>query len=205
MNELTIAIPTGRLGKEVLGILEDSRVISKPVMDSRKLEYVDEVNNIRLMFIKPSDVITYVERGITDIGIVGKDSILEDQPDVYELLDLQIGICKFVVAGMEGTSIFKKEEPLVVATKYPNVTKDFFKRYNQEVEIIKLNGSVEVAPLVNLSDVILDIFQTGKTLEANGLSVLEDVTDISARLISNKVSYRFKKRRITEVISQLRK
>jgi ATP phosphoribosyltransferase len=155
------------------------------------------------MFVKPIDVITYVENGVADVGVIGKDSILEEEADVYELLDLGFGKCKFSIAGYPGNVLHQKDTVLRIATKYPKVTSSYFQKRNQPIEIIKLNGSVELAPLVGLSDVIVDIVETGSTLKANGLVILEDMIDISAKLIANRVSYRFKYDRIKGLVDQL--
>ena len=196
MNYLTIALSKGRLGKEAYKIFQDLRLADVIDLDSRKLIFVDEENEIRYMYVKPSDVVTYVEKGVADLGIVGRDIILEEEGDVYEILDLNIGKCKFSIAGIKGQQEYKKDEILRVATKYPNITKKYFETKQQKIEIIKLNGSVELAPLVGLSHVIVDIVETGNTLRANGLEVFEDICDISAKLIANRISYRFKYERI---------
>lgn len=148
-------------------------------------------------------MVTYVEKGVTDLGIVGKDTILESDTNVYEVFDLGFGKCKFSIAGIKGEKIYKKDDILKVATKYPEIAKKYFKERQQKIEIIKLNGSVELAPLVGLSDVIVDLVETGNTLKANGLEVIEDMFNISARLISNRVSYRFKFDRIQNIIKSL--
>jgi ATP phosphoribosyltransferase len=155
------------------------------------------------MLVKPSDVMTYVEKGVADLGVIGKDNILEEDLDVYELIDLGFGRCKFSVAGKKGEVIHQRDDVLRVATKYPKVALNFFNLRNQPIDIIKLNGSVELAPLVGLADVIVDIVETGSTLRANGLDVLEDMYDISAKLIANRVSYRFKYERINVLCEQL--
>ncbi|HSQ89680.1 MAG TPA: ATP phosphoribosyltransferase [Romboutsia sp.] len=168
-------------------------------LDSRKLIFKDEKNKIIYINVKPSDVVTYVEKGVADLGVVGKDTILESEEDVYEILDLGFGKCKFSIAGIKGQSIYRKDEVLKVATKYPEIAKKYFKEREQKIEIIKLNGSVELAPLVGLSDVIVDLVETGNTLKANGLEIIEDMLDISSRLICNRVSYRFKFDRIKSI------
>jgi ATP phosphoribosyltransferase len=200
---LTIAIPKGRLGDSALIELNKIGLASYIDESSRKLIFEDEENNIKYMFVKPVDVITYVSNGVADIGIIGKDNIIEEQADVYELLDLKFGLCKFAVAGLKGNSRYLSDETIKVATKYPNVASTYFERKNQKIEIIKLNGSVELAPLVGLADVILDIVETGSTLKANGLEVFEEIMDISAKLISNKVSYYFKGKEIKQMINLL--
>jgi len=191
-KNLTIALPKGRLGDvaiEKFRLIGWANTIEE---SSRQLVFYDENMGVTYMLVKPSDVITYVERGVADVGIIGKDSILEEKANVYELLDLGFGKCQFAIAGKSEQSLTKKDEVLKIATKYPNVTKAYFEKKAQPIEIIKLNGSVELAPLVGLSDVIVDLVETGNTLKANGLIILETMMAISAKLISNRVSYRFK-------------
>ena len=165
---------------------------------SRKLVFFNEEKNISYFMVKPSDVPTYVERGAADIGIVGKDTLLEEEADVYELLDLGFGKCKFAIAAPNGF-VEDESKPLIVATKYVNVCKNYYDKKDRKIDIVKLNGSVELGPLVNLSDVILDIVETGSTLKENNLSVIEDVADISARLIANKSSFKFKRNKIENI------
>ncbi|HAX03729.1 MAG TPA: ATP phosphoribosyltransferase [Acholeplasmataceae bacterium] len=202
---LTIALPKGRLGDEAIQRFKAIGYGDAIDSDSRKLVFVDEVKKLTFMLVKPSDVITYVEKGVADLGIIGSDSLLEDERNLYELLPLGFGYCYFAVAGKKGEIIYQRDDVLKIATKYPNVTKAYFKQKNQAIEVIKLNGSVELAPLVGLSDVIVDIVETGKTLIANGLDVIEKMMDVSARLISNPVSYRFKNEIITDLMDQLKK
>ncbi|MEA3422447.1 MAG: ATP phosphoribosyltransferase [Bacillota bacterium] len=192
MDKLTIALAKGRLAEDGLKLFEKNDLV--PIIDkeSRKLKFTNNEKNITFIFVKPSDVVTYVEKGVADIGIVGKDVLLESESDVYEIMDLGFGKCKFSIAGFKDQSIFKKNEVLKIASKYPNYVYKIFKERDQKIEVIQLNGSVELAPIMGLADVIVDIVQTGSTLEANDLVVLEDLEDISARLIANKVSYRFK-------------
>ncbi len=192
MDRLTIAIAKGRLGKEGLKLFEGTEYEIIMEEDSRKLVYNNANKKIDFIFVKPCDVVTYVEKGVADIGIVGKDTILEDDKDVYEVLDLDFGRCRFVIAGFEDQNLVKKNEILTIATNYPSYVESVFKDRGQQIEIIKLGGAVELAPLMGLSEVIVDIVETGSTLKDNGLVVLEDLDPISARLIVNKVSYRFK-------------
>lgn len=204
MDNIVIAIAKGRIEKDVyrrLKILSMEKCIET---DSRKLIFTDEENNITYIHVKPSDVVTYVEKGVADLGIVGKDTILENENDneVYELLDLGFGKCKFSVAGVKGKNNYSKEEILKVATKYPTIAKNYFKSRGQKIEIIKLNGSVELAPIVGLSDVIVDLVETGNTLKANGLEIVEDMCNISSRIIANRVSYKFKKVKIENIIEK---
>jgi ATP phosphoribosyltransferase len=200
---LTFALPKGRLGDSAIKQFEMIGMASSIEKDSRKLIFIDEEKKLRYMFVKPVDVITYVENGVADIGVIGKDSIIEEEADVYELLDLGFGQCKFSIAGYPGHTLHQRDTVLRIATKYPKVTLNYFQKRNQPIEIIKLNGSVELAPLVGLSDVIVDIVETGSTLKANGLVILEDMFEISAKLIANRVSYRFKYDRIKTLIDQL--
>ena len=178
---INVALPKGRLGKKVYEILEDNR----------KLIFENETNGVRYFWVKPSDVAIYVERGAADVGIVGKDILLEYEPDVYELLDLNIGKCRVAVAGKKD---FRDsfERPLKVATKFENIAKKYYDSQSREIDIIKLNGSIEIAPILELSDVIVDIVETGTTLKENDLDVLCDIVNISARFIANKSSYKFK-------------
>ncbi|CAH2212999.1 ATP phosphoribosyltransferase [Tepidibacter aestuarii] len=203
MDYITIALSKGRIGKQANDVFKKIGLGDCIDLDSRKLIFKDEKNKINFIYVKPSDVVTYVEKGVTDLGIVGKDTILESDTNVYEVFDLGFGKCKFSIAGIKGETVYKNEEVLKVATKYPGIAKKYFKERQQRIEIIKLNGSVELAPLVGLSDVIVDLVETGNTLKANGLEVIEDMFDISARLISNRVSYRFKFERIQNIIKSL--
>lgn len=203
MDNITIALAKGRLGKQADKILKKIGLGDSIDLDSRKLIFKDEKNKIDYIYVKPSDVVTYVEKGVADLGIVGKDVILENDTDIYEILDLGFGKCKFSIASIKGQNIYKKDDTLKVATKYPEISKKYFKEKQQKIEIIKLNGSVELAPLVKLSDVIVDLVETGDTLKANGLEVIEDMFNISARLICNRISYRFQYDRIQKITKLL--
>ncbi|WFD11156.1 ATP phosphoribosyltransferase [Tepidibacter hydrothermalis] len=203
MDYITIALSKGRIGKQADNVFKKIGLGDCIDLDSRKLIFKDDINKINYIYVKPSDVVTYVEKGVTDLGIVGKDTILESDTNVYEIFDLGFGKCKFSIAGIKGEKIYKKDDILKVATKYPEIAKKYFNERQQKIEIIKLNGSVELAPLVGLSDVIVDLVETGNTLKANGLEVIEDMFNISARLISNRVSYRFKFDRIQNIIKSL--
>ncbi len=200
---LSIALPKGRLGKKVYNLFA-SMGYECPSMEeeNRLLVFENIEKQVRYLMVKPSDVAIYVERGAADMGVVGSDVLHEGENDVYELLDLKFGKCKFAVAAkndyQEDISI-----PLRVATKYPNVTKKFYNTKNREIEVIKLNGSIELAPLLELSDVIVDIVETGTTLKDNNLKVIEDIEDVSSRLIVNKSSYQFNKNSINYIIKQL--
>lgn len=203
MDYLNIAIAKGRLGEKGYEILKEIGLGCKEFEESsRKLILTSEENKVRYVLVKAVDVPIYVERGAVDIGIVGKDTILEEERDVYEILDLEFGKCKFSVATMEG---YKMDitNSIKVGTKYPNVAKKYFLEKGRKIEIIKLNGSVELAPLIGLSDVIVDIVETGRTLKENGLVVTEDIANISARIIANKVSFKFKNKRIKDMIDKI--
>ena len=204
MENIVIAMAKGRIEKDVYRRLKILNMEGCIETDSRKLIINDEYNKITYIHVKPSDVVTYVEKGVADLGIVGKDTILENESDneVYELLDLGFGKCKFSVAGVKGKNNYSREEILKVATKYPHIAKNYFKSRGQKIEIIKLNGSVELAPIVGLSDVIVDLVETGNTLKANGLEIIEDMCNISSRIIVNRVSYKFNKNRIDDIIEK---
>ncbi len=192
MDRLTVAIAKGRLGKKGLELLKDTDYEIIMEEDSRKLVFNNANNKVNYIFVKPCDVVTYVEKGVADLGIVGKDTILEDDKDVYEIMDLKFGKCRFAIAGFEDQNLVKKDEVLTIATNYPSYVQSVFRNRGQQIEIIELGGSVELAPLMGLSEVIVDIVETGSTLKDNGLIILEELDPISARLIVNKVSYRFK-------------
>ena len=202
MNKINIALPKGRLLKKVYDLFKKIGYENKELLeDNRKLVF--ENKGIRYLIVKPSDVGIYVEKGVADIGIVGKDILLENSHDIYELLDLKFGKCKICMASIKD---YKEdiERRLRVATKYINVSKKYFDSINRDVEIIKLNGSVELAPILNLSDVIIDIVETGITLKENNLIVIKDIVDyISSRLIVNKVSFKFKNNLITEIVKNI--
>ncbi len=201
---LTIALPKGRLGDQVYrlfsGIGYECAAIYE---DNRKLVFENPERGVRYLLVKPSDVPIYVEHGAADVGVAGKDVLLEAQPDVYELMDLKIGKCRLCVAAKNGY-IENRDRALRVATKYPRVARDHYASVNREIEIIKLNGSIELAPILGLSDVILDVVESGKTLQENDLSVLETVHPVTARLIANRSSYMFKEELIREMTLKLR-
>ena len=204
MDNIVIAIAKGRIEKDVYRRLKILNMEDCIETDSRKLIFTDEENKITYIHVKPSDVVTYVEKGVADLGIVGKDTILENENDdeVYELLDLGFGKCKFSVAGIKGKNNYSKEEILKVATKYPHIAKKYFKSRGQNIEIIKLNGSVGLSPIVGLSDVIVDLVETGNTLKVNGLEIVEDMCNISSRIIANRVSYKFNKEKIENIVEK---
>lgn len=201
---LTIALPTGRTAKQAATLLENAGILFPDYHNkSRKLVMLDETKTIQLIFVKTADLPTYVEKGAADIGIIGKDVILEAQPDVYELADLQIGKCKVAVAGFPNQSL-KVDGPLTIATKYPVIAKAFFDEKGIRIDTIKLNGSIELAPIIGLSDVIVDIVETGTTLKENGLVVLAEMMDVSTRLIVNKASFATRTEQIEEVIEKIK-
>lgn len=200
---ITIAIPKGRLGNDLVKKLQESKIGEGIDLKSRKLIFHDAKNQIDFVFLKNSDVITYVENGIADIGIAGSDVIAESDSQVYCLQKLEVGKCKMSVAGISGKADFGKEAVLKVATKFPKIAKNYFESKGQEIKIIKLNGSIELSPILGLSDVIVDIVETGNTLAANGLIVLEDICEISGYIIANQVSYKFNKVQVDRAISAI--
>jgi ATP phosphoribosyltransferase len=203
MSELlTIAMPKGRIFEEAAELLRQADFQLPPEFDdSRKLIVDIPEENMRFILAKPMDVTTYVEYGVADLGIAGKDVMLEEERDVYELLDLNISKCHLAVAGLPNAK--KSEIAQKVATKYPNVASTYFREQGEQVEIIKLNGSIELAPLIGLADRIVDIVSTGQTLKENGLVELEHIEDITSRLIVNPVSYRLKYERIDDLVNRL--
>ena len=201
---LDIALPKGRLGDKVYELFSSIGYDCAAIYeDNRKLVFENPANGVRYLLVKPSDVAIYVEHGAADIGVVGKDVLLETQPDVYELLDLDLGKCRLAVAAKNGWQE-NLSLPLRVATKYPHVAKEYYEAQGRQIEIIKLNGSIELAPLLGLSDVIVDIVETGTTLKENNLSVYATVAPSSARLIANKASYQFSAAEIDGICGKLR-
>ncbi len=202
---INIALPKGRLGEKVYGMLESAGYECPSIREeNRKLIFENEEKGVRYFWVKPSDVAIYVERGAADIGIAGKDILAEYSPDVFELLDLKTGVCRMAVAAKKD---FRddRERPLRVATKFTNCATRFYASKGREIDIIHLNGSIELAPILGLSDVIVDIVETGKTLRENDLCVVETLFPISARLIANKSSFRFKSGEIETLVSSLGK
>ena len=199
MEMINVALPKGRLGEKVYSIFESVGYDCPSIREeNRKLVFENETAGVRYFWVKPSDVAIYVERGAADIGVAGKDILLEYHPDVYELVDLGIGKCRMCVAGKKDFY----DDPgrtLRVATKFPRIAADYYAGRSRNIDIIKLNGSIEIAPLLGLSDVIVDIVETGKTLLENGLEPKETIVPISARLIANKVAYKFKNAEIREL------
>ena len=208
MRYLTFALTKGRLADQTLKMLDKLGITCKEMEDktTRKLIFVNEELKLKFFLAKGPDVPTYVEYGAADIGVVGKDVILETGRKVHEVLDLDFGKCKMCVCGpKEAQELLKHREVIRVATKYPNIAKDYFYNKNhQTVEIIKLNGSIELAPIVGLSEVIVDIVETGSTLRENGLEVLKEVCPLSARMIVNRVSMQMENERIKKLIMELR-
>ena len=196
---VNIALPKGRLGEKVYSMFEAAGYPCPSIKENnRKLIYENSEVGVRYFWVKPSDVSIYVERGAADIGVAGKDILLEYSPDVYELLDLKTGVCRMMVAAMEDYRS-DPDKTLRVATKFPNIANEYYRSLGRDIDIIHLNGSIELAPILGLSDVIVDIVETGKTLYENHLAPFETVVEISARLIANRASYQFK----TEAISRL--
>lgn len=204
MSYITLALAKGRTAKNSIKLLEKAGIIFPDFdLKSRKLVFFSEDKTIKMIYVKAVDVTTYVEQGAADIGIVGKDNILEADADLYELLDLKLGQCKFVAASLKKEPI-KQGSAIKVASKYTNVAKQFFEQKGVTVETIKLNGSVELAPLIDLADVIVDIVETGTTIKENGLTVLEEIEQISTRLVVNKASFATKTEPIQTIINKLK-
>lgn len=200
---LNIALPKGRLGEKVYGMFEKAGFECPSIKENnRKLIFENEEVGVRYFWVKPSDVAIYVERGAADIGVAGKDILLEYTPDVYELLDLQIGKCRMAVAGKKDFR-YDMSRTLRVATKFKNIASAHYLSKGMDIDIIHLNGSIEIAPILDLSDVIVDIVETGTTLKENDLEVIEEIVPISARFIANKTSYKFKSDAIEKIVSQM--
>ncbi|WP_088104169.1 ATP phosphoribosyltransferase [Halalkalibacter urbisdiaboli] len=201
---LTVAMPKGRIFEEAVELLRKCGYnLPAEFDDSRKLIVDVPEENMRFILAKPMDVPTYVEHGVADVGVAGKDTMIEEERDVYEVLDLKISECYLAVAGLPGYT--KEDINPKVASKYPNLATQYFKEQGEQVEIIKLNGSIELAPLIGLADRIVDIVSTGRTLKENGLVELETIVPITSRLIVNPVSYRMKDERIDEMVERLSK
>ena len=205
---LTFALGKGRLANQTLDLFEKIGITCEEIRDknTRKLIFVNEELKLRFFLAKGPDVPTYVEYGAADIGIVGKDTILEEGRNIYEVLDLGFGACRMCICGPEDArELLQHHEQIRVATKYPKIAKDYFyNKKHQTVEIIKLNGSVELAPIVGLSEVIVDIVETGTTLKENGLEVLEEICPLSARMVVNEVSLKMENERISKLIKDLK-
>ena len=200
---LNVALPKGRLGEKVYNMFEKAGFECPSIKETnRKLIFENEEKMVRYFWVKPSDVAIYVEQGAADIGVCGKDILLEYEPDIYELLDLNLGKCRMAVAAPE---VFRDngKRTLRVATKFSNIAKNYYSSLGRDIDIIHLNGSIEIAPILGLSDVIVDIVETGTTLKENNLEVKENIVPISARLISNKASFKFKTEQIERLMESL--
>ena len=202
---LNVALPKGRLGEKVYGMFEKAGFECPSIKEAnRKLIFENEQVGVRYFWVKPSDVAIYVERGAADIGVAGKDILLEYRPDVYELLDLDIGKCNMCVAA-KADFVDDRKKTLTVATKFINIAKDYYAKQGRDIDIIHLNGSIELAPILGLSDVIVDIVETGATLKENNLVVVEKFQPISARLIANKANFKFKNAVVEKIMEELAK
>ncbi|MCF0106673.1 MAG: ATP phosphoribosyltransferase [Holdemanella sp.] len=202
---LSIALTKGRLEKNTVAMLETCGYGIDCLKDKgRALVFQDSIKDIRYFLVKSNDCITYVEHGVADIGVVGKDTLIEGSKDYYEMLDLEMGKCKFIVASLPENELFSKVGHIKIGTKYPTVANSYFLSKGMDVEIIKIDGSVELAPILGLCDGIVDIMETGTTLKENGLVVLDTVCDISARVIVNKASFKLKRDEIMQVINDLK-
>jgi len=200
---LNVALPKGRLGEKVYGLFARAGFECPAVLENtRKLIFENPDRDVRYFWVKPSDVAIYVARGAADVGVAGKDILLEYRPDVYELLDLKLGKCRMAVAGPEGFQD-RKEQTLRVATKFSRIARDYYAAQGRDIDIIHLNGSIEIAPILGLSDVIVDIVETGTTLKENNLEVRETIVPVSARLIANKSGFKFKRGAVERLMKGL--
>lgn len=203
---ISIAITKGRLEKESIKIFDKAGFNTEEIKNKgRKLVFKDDINNLKYFLVKGQDAITYVEHGVADIGIVGKDTLIESDLNYYEVMDLGIGKCKFILASTPKTDILKSIGHIKIGTKYPKVAKEYFKDKNMDVEIIKIEGSVELAPILGLCDGIVDIMETGTTLKENGLVVLDTIRNISARVIVNRASFKLKQDQIETFLTKINK
>ena len=203
---ISIALTKGRIEKEVIKILEKSNFgIDELKNKGRKLVFNDTKEDIKYFLVKANDTVTYVEHGVADIAIVGKDTLLEREEDYYEVLDLGLGKCKFIVAALPDSNIFNNGGHIKIASKYPTVTKKYFQSRGMDVEVIKIEGSVELAPILGISNAIVDIMETGTTLKENGLIVLAEICDISTRVIINKSSFKLKSNEINRFLNKIRR
>lgn len=202
---ISIALTKGRLEKEIVKLLDKANFGTEELKNKgRKLVFNDTIEEIKYFLVKAADSITYVEHGVADIGIVGKDTLMESDNNYYEVLDLGIGKCGLIVASLPEKDVFKKVGHIKIGTKYPRVAREYFKKRGMDVEIIKIEGSVELAPILGLCDAIVDIMETGTTLKENGLIVFDRICDISARVIVNKASFKMKREEIGAFISRLK-
>lgn len=205
MERLTIALAKGRLADKTIDLLTKCGVRCAPLKENtRKLVLYDADETYRFIFVKPADVPTYIERGVADMGVVGKDTLLEESKDIYEMLDLKFGACRMCVAGFAHKQESVTHRNLRVASKYVHIAQDYYAAKGQDVDIVKLTGSVELGPIIGLTDVIVDIVESGKTLQANGLTVLEEICALSARLVVNKVSLKTRKDQILPLIERMK-
>ena len=203
---IRIALTKGRLEKSALDLFEKSGYDASELLDKgRKLLFAIKNADLEIVLAKAADVATYVEHGVCDIGILGKDTIMECGKSFYEVLDLNFGRCRFALAGLEGKNFYGGYSQKVIATKYPNVAKRYFNEKGLDVEIVKIDGSVELAPVLGLADAIVDIVETGGTLKENGLAVFEEIAQVSARVIVNKASIKLKKNEVDEFVGRLNK
>lgn len=202
---ISIAMTKGRLEKDTIKLLDKANFGTEELKNKgRKLVFNDTIEDIKYFLVKAADSITYVEHGVADIGVVGKDTLMESDNNYYEVLDLEIGKCNFIVASLPEKDVFKKVGHIKIGTKYPKVAREYFKKRGMDVEIIKIEGSVELAPILGLCDAIVDIMETGTTLKENGLIVFDRICDISARVIVNKASFKMKREEIGAFINRLK-
>ena len=202
---ISIAMTKGRLEKETIKLLDKANFGTEELKNKgRKLVFNDTIEDIKYFLVKAADSITYVEHGVADIGVVGKGTLMESDNNYYEVLDLEIGKCNFIVASLPEKDVFKKVGHIKIGTKYPKVAREYFKKRGMDVEIIKIEGSVELAPILGLCDAIVDIMETGTTLKENGLIVFDRICDISARVIVNKASFKMKREEIGAFINRLK-
>ncbi|AOT72670.1 ATP phosphoribosyltransferase [Geosporobacter ferrireducens] len=205
MEFVNIALAKGRLAEKTIKMMNNQGITFPDYhTNSRKLIFENDFEKIRIIFVKPSDVAIYVEKGAADLGVLGKDILMESEADLYEVMDLGFGSCKFAVAALRDY-VDLPGKKIRVASKFPNVSKKYFNELGRPIEVIKLNGSVELAPIIGLADVIVDIVETGKTLEENGLVVINEICKVSARLVANKVSFKTKMNHITRIIEGLKR
>ncbi len=201
---LSIALTKGRLEKTTVDMLKECGYgVDGVIHKNRELVIADTVKDIRYFLVKSNDCITYVEHGVADVGIVGKDTLMEGGKDYYEMLDLECGKCRFVVAGLKDKNPLHKVGHITIGTKYPKITQEYFQKKGLDAEIIKIDGSVELSPLLGLCDGIVDITETGTTLRENGLVIYDTVAEVSARVIVNKVSFKMKKKEVMQLLQDL--
>lgn len=204
MKTLNIALTKGRLEKCTIELLEKSGIDCAPLINKGRKLIINLDNRYNIVFAKAADVVTYVEYGVADVGVVGKDTLMEMNRAVYEIMDLGFGNCRFALAAIKDSSFYSGYNIKTIATKYPEVAKQFFEGKQMDIEVVKIEGSVELAPILKLADGIVDIVETGTTLKENGLEVVEFFADISARLIANTASLKLKKKEIEELTKRLR-